>query len=121
MPLEMAMLAKEHGNKIVAITSKEQTANYPSRHASGKKLIDLADLILDNRVPSGDGLMRIDGNLTGPVSSISGMVLVNLIATEGMKQAASAGVKLPVYFSQNIDGFSNEELYTLYEDRIKHL
>jgi uncharacterized phosphosugar-binding protein len=121
MPLEMAMLAKEHGNKIVAITSKEQTANYPSRHASGKKLIDLADLVLDNRVPSGDGLMRIDGNLTGPVSSISGMVLVNLIATEGMKQAASAGVKLPVYFSQNIDGFSNEELYTMYEDRIKHL
>jgi uncharacterized phosphosugar-binding protein len=121
MPIEMAMLAHDHGNKIIAITSKEQSAKYPSRHPSGKKLSEWADLVLDNRVPSGDGLMHVDGELTGPVSSVSGMVLVNLVATEGMKQAAAAGVKLPVYFSQNIDGFSNEELYARYENRIRHL
>jgi uncharacterized phosphosugar-binding protein len=121
MPLEMAMLARKHGNKIIVITSHEQTEKYPSRHPSGKKLRDLADLVLDNKVPTGDGLMRIAGNLTGPVSSVSGIMLVNIVATEGMKLAAAAGVKLPVYFSQNIDGFSNEELYALYEDRIKHL
>ena len=38
-----------------------------------------------------------------------------------MKIAADQGAKLPIYFSQNIDGFSNEELYGLYEGRIKHL
>jgi uncharacterized phosphosugar-binding protein len=121
MPLEMAMLARENRNKIIAITSLEQSTKYPSRHPSGKKLMDVADIVLDNRVPSGDGLMHIGGNLTGPVSSMAGIFLVNLVATEGMKQAAAAGVKLPVYFSQNIDGYSNEELYALYESRIKHL
>jgi uncharacterized phosphosugar-binding protein len=121
MPLEMAMQARANGNKIVAITSLEQSAKYPSRHPSGKKLMDVADIVLDNRVPSGDGLMHIDGNLTGPVSSMAGIFLVNLVATEGMKKAATAGVKLPVYFSQNIDGYSNEELYTRYGNRIKHL
>lgn len=121
MPLEMAVRAKKEGLKVIGITSMIQTVDYPSRHSSGRKLYEVVDLVLNNHVPSGDGLMRIAGNLTGPVSSLAGMMLVNLIATEGMKIAAAQGVKLPVYFSQNIDGFSNEELYGLYAGRIKHL
>ncbi len=121
MPIEMAQIAKQKGLKVIAITSLEQSAKYPSRHPSGQKLMDLADLVLDNRVPSGDGVMQIDGNLVGAVSTISGVFLVNLVATEGMKLATAQGVKLPIYFSQNIDGFSNEELYGMYKDRVKHL
>lgn len=121
MPLEMAMRAKREGLKVIAITSMNQTRMYPSRHSSGQKLFEIADLVLDNHVPSGDGLMRIGGNLTGPISSLAGFMLINLIATEGMKIATAQGVKLPIYFSQNIDGYSNEELYRMYEGRIKHL
>lgn len=121
MPIEMAMQAREFGLRVIAITSLEQSSRYPSRHFSGKKLMDLADLVLDNRVPSGDGILQIAGNQTGAASSISGMFLVNLVATEAMKIAAARGVRLPIYFSQNIDGFSNEELYARYEGRVKHL
>lgn len=121
MPIEMAMIAKEKGLKVIAITSLTQSKKYPSRHKSGKKLYQIADLVLDNKVPSGDGLMMIDGHKTGPPSSVSGMVLVNTIASEAMKLAVAKGVNLPVYFSQNIDGFSNEDLYEMYEGRIKHL
>ena len=121
MPIEMAMRAKREGLKVIGITSMLQTKQYPSRHSSGKKLYEVADLVLNNYVPSGDGLMDIAGNLTGPISTLAGVMLVNLIATEGMKIAAQTDVKLPIYFSQNIDGYSNEELYELYEGRIKHL
>lgn len=121
MPIEMALLAKQHGLKVIAITSIAQSSAYPSRHPSGKKLMDVADLILDNKVPPGDGLLRIDGHLTGAASSLAGIFLVNLIATEAMKIAVTHGVKLPVYYSQNVDGFSNETLYERYKDRIKHL
>jgi uncharacterized phosphosugar-binding protein len=121
MPLEMAMRAKKEGVKVIAITSLEQSKKYPSRHPSGKKLYEVADLVIDNCVPSGDGLMHIDGNLTGPASSLSGIVIVNTISTEAMKLAAAQGIKLPVYYSQNIDGYSNEELYLKYESRVKHL
>ncbi len=121
MPIEMAMRARAEGLKVIAITSLQQSRKYPSRHSSGKKLFEIADIVLDNHVPPGDGLMRIGGNLTGPVSSIAGMMLINLIATEGMKKAAASNVKLPVYHSQNIDGFSNDELYALFAHRIKHL
>ena len=121
MPIEMAMRAKSEGLKVIGITSLTQSKKYPSRHSSGKKLFEIVDIVLDNHVPSGDGLMRIDGSLTGPISSVAGITLVNLLATEGMKKAAERQIKLPVYFSQNIDGFSNEELYDLFEGRIKHL
>ena len=121
MPVEMAMIAKEMGIKTIAITSLEQSKQYPSRHPSGKKLYEIADLVLDNRVPSGDGLLKIGGNLTGAASTLSGVFLINLVATEAMKIADAKGIKLPIYHSQNIDGFSNETLYEKYTGRIKHL
>lgn len=121
MPIEMAMRAKKEGLKVIAITSLTQSKSYPSRHASGKRLCDVADLVIDNHVPSGDGLMEAQGKLVGPASSIAGMLLVNTITTEAMKIAAAKGVQLPIYHSQNIDGYSNEELYQRYEDRVKHL
>lgn len=121
MPVEMAMIAKEKGIKSIAITSLEQSKKYPSRHPSGKKLYEIADLVLDNCVPPGDGLLDIGGNLTGAASTLSGIFLINLIATEAMKIASAKGAKLPIFHSQNIDGFSNEELYEKYASRIKLL
>jgi uncharacterized phosphosugar-binding protein len=99
----------------------EQSKKYPSRHPSGKKLYEIADLVLDNCVPPGDGLLDIGGNLTGAASTLSGIFLINLIATEAMKIASAEGAKLPIFHSQNIDGFSNEELYEKYASRIKLL
>lgn len=121
MPIEMAMRAKAEGVKTIAITSLTQSKQYPSRHASGQKLYELVDLVIDNGVPSGDGLMQIGSHLTGPVSSMAGILLVNTIATEAMKLAAAHGTSLPIYHSQNVDGPSNEELYAKYESRVKHL
>jgi uncharacterized phosphosugar-binding protein len=121
MPIEMALIAKEKGLKVLAITSMEQTQKFPSRHSSGLKLYEIADLVIDNRVPSGDGLLNIDGTLTGAISSLAGIFIVNLIASEGMKIAVERGIKLPIYYSQNIDGYSNESLYQKYGGRIKHL
>lgn len=121
MPVEMAMIAREKGIKSIAITSLEQSKKYPSRHPSGKKLYEIADLVLDNCVPPGDGLLEIGGNLTGAASTLSGVFLINLIATEAMKIANSKGTKLPIFHSQNIDGFSNEELYEKFASRIKLL
>ena len=121
MPIEMAQMAKDNGNKVIAITSMEQSKKYPVRIEGQKKLFEIADLVLDNCVPPGDGMLEIGGELTGAASTISGCFIVNLIATEAMKMAVYQGVKIPVYFSQNIDGFDNDYLYKKYKNRIKHL
>ena len=121
MPIEMAERAKANGNKVIAITSVEQSKKYPVRIKGQKKLYEIADWVIDNCVPPGDGMLKIGGELTGAASTIAGCFIVNLIATEAMKRASDQGVKLPVYYSQNIDGFDNEALYDRYQDRIKHL
>lgn len=121
MPIEMAMKAKSEGLKTIGITSLTQSSTYPSRHPSGKKLMDVVDLVMDNKVPSGDVTLDIGGYRTGPASTISGVLLVNTIMTEACKIAYQAGIKLPLYHSQNIDGYSNEALYGKFEGRVKHL
>ena len=117
----MAQLAKENGNKVIAITSLTQSKTFPPRIANQPKLYEIADLVLDNNVPTGDGLLNIGADLTGAASTIAGCFLVNLIATEATKKAHSQGVQLPIFYSQNVDGFSNEALYERFSGRIKHL
>lgn len=121
MPVEMAQLAKANGNKVIAITSLAQSKANPSRISNQPKLFEVADLVLDNNVPIGDGLLKIGSDLTGAASTLAGCFLVNLIDTEAMKKAHSNGIKLPIFYSQNIDGFNNEELYERFSSRIKHL
>ena len=121
MPIEMAEMAKANGNKVMAISSLAQSQKYPTRIQGQKKLYEIADLVIDNCVPPGDGLLQIGGELTGAASTIAGCFIVNLIATEAMKLAAENGVKLPIYCSQNIDGYDNETLYKKYENRIKQI
>ena len=121
MPIEMAELAKANGNKVIAITSIKQSKKYPARIEGQKKLYEIVDLVIDNCVKPGDGMLKIGGELTGAASTIAGCFIVNLLATEAMKIAADKGVKLPLYYSQNIDGFDNDTLYDRYKDRIKHL
>ena len=121
LPIEMAMKAKKEGLKVIAITSLAHSKNYESRHKSKKKLYDIADLVIDNCVPSGDGVINIDDLTYGPASSVLGMIIVNIISTEAVKTNIARGIKTPIFHSQNIDETENVELYKKFESRIKHL
>ena len=52
--IEAAMYAKERGVKVVVITSMENYRNNAPRHSSGKKLVDFADVAIDNGAPPED-------------------------------------------------------------------
>ena len=121
IPIEMAMKAKEEGLNVIAITSLEQSQKYESRHKSEKKLYEIADLVIDNCVPSGDGVMEIDQKLIGPASSVLGILIVNILSTEAIKINTKKGISVPVFQSQNIDETNNDELYKRFESRAKHL
>ncbi len=41
LPVEVAMIARENGLKVIAITSVAHSTSVTSRHSSGKKLLDL--------------------------------------------------------------------------------
>jgi len=61
VPVEMAKIASERGIKIIGITSYEYTKNVGSRHPSGKKMYEFADVVLDNKVPKGDAMVEAEG------------------------------------------------------------
>ena len=120
MPIEMAMRCRKEGIYVVAITSLKQSSAMTSRHPSGKRLFELADCVLDNCTPSGDGCLNINGYVTGAVSSIASMFLVNTITSEALKIVTAKGFKPYVFQSQNVDGFDNDAIYKHFEGRIKH-
>jgi len=121
VPVEMAILAKEKGLTLITITSLNHSRNSQSRHKSGKKVYQLADLVIDNCVPIGDSLLEINGIKTGPGSTIAGALILNSILVKTLQKLAEESYPLPVYQSQNIDGISNEDLFNKYSDLVKYL
>ncbi len=120
MPIEMAQRAKAEGVYTIALTNLKQSKNTTSRHPSGKKLYEVVDFVLDTCVAEGDSMMEIAGVKTGPGSSIGSMLILNTIVNEALKILGEQGEELPVFQSQNVDGFDNDALYNKYEDRVKH-
>lgn len=120
MPIEMAMRCKKEGVFVVAVTSLKQSEKMVSRHPSGKRLFEVADVVLDNCAPSGDGCLNINGYITGAVSSIASMFMLNTVTSEAIKIVTDKGFKPYIFQSQNVDGFDNDAIYEHYKGRAKH-
>jgi len=120
MPIEMAMRAKKEGVYTVAMTNLKQSQKTTSRHPSGKRLFECVDCIIDSCVPEGDAMMTVGNVKTAPGSTVSGVVILNTIVNEALQILAKEGCELPVFQSQNVDGFNNDAIYAKYEDRVKH-
>ncbi len=93
VPVEMAELFQQRGIKVVAIISKQHSEASTSRHASGKKLQDFADLVLDTGAPVGDAMVNIAGLETpvAPGSTVGGCTLVNCLKAEVAARLTQAG------------------------------
>ena len=93
VPVEMAELFQRRGIKVVAIISRKHSEASTSRHTSGKKLQDFADLVLDTGAPVGDAMVTVDGLDTpvAPGSTIGGCALINSIKAEVAARLTKAG------------------------------
>ena len=93
VPIEMAALFQQRGVKVVALISKRHAEASASKHPSGKKLADFADLILDTGAPVGDAMVTIPGLPTpvSPGSTIGGCLLINAIKAEVAARLTRAG------------------------------
>jgi uncharacterized phosphosugar-binding protein len=93
VPIEMAEGFRKRGLKVVAIVSLQHSLASPSRHRSGKRMQDFADVVLDTGAPPGDAMVRIP-NLEFPVSpgsTVGGCLLVNAIKAEVAARLTAAG------------------------------
>lgn len=125
VPIEMALLAKENGLKVIAITSVNVSASLKSRHSSGLKLMDVADIVIDNCLKDGDAVLEIPGTgqKVGAVSSIAAMYITQRIILSVINEFLKDGKVPPVYMSANIPGGDehNAKLIKKYKQKIRRL
>ena len=126
--IEMAEGAKKRGLGVIALLSKAHCAQAKPAHPSGKKLIDVADVVLDNGAPIGDSLLAIEGckNKTGPMSTLGGAMVMNMLRCEVAQRLMDRGIE-PVFLPshQFVGSRSVEEqleyFYAQYAKRVAPL
>lgn len=71
--MDMAIEAKKMGLTVIAVTSVSYSSSVQSEHSSGKRLFEVADLVIDNCSCFGDAMLEIEGTSSrfGPSSGIS--------------------------------------------------
>jgi uncharacterized phosphosugar-binding protein len=115
----MAIAARERGIRTIGITALRYTRRVQSRHPSGKKLADLCEIVLDNGAPEGDAVVEIPGfpQKVGPLSSLTGIAIVNALAAEVVARLVKRGVTPPVFMSANLDGGEEHNARLLAQNR----
>lgn len=98
--IDMALGAKERGLPVVAVTSVAHQQATESRHSSGKRLCEVADIVIDNCTPPGDATVEIEGcnARVSPGSSLAAVTIVqtlNALTAEKLVQRGYAPLILP--------------------------
>ncbi|MEI7055424.1 SIS domain-containing protein [Nocardioides sp. CCNWLW239] len=124
----IALRAKEEGHKVIAVTSLEHTNAVTPKHPSGKRLADIADVVIDNLAPFGDATVPVGavgpegdaGVMGGAVSSITAAYIAQLLTIGAAATLQAAGETPPLYLSANIPGGDehNDALKARYGERI---
>lgn len=117
-PIELALEAKKRGADVIAITSVAHSNATTSRHASGKHLLDIADVVIDNCGVPGDCAIKMEGLDTAvcPTSSIANAFIVQAISVQCARYIMEYGEKPPVFVSLNSEGTEhvNDEYFAKY-------
>ena len=104
--IDMAVAARARPLKVIGITAMAYSKGVASRHPSGKKLFELCDVVIDNCAPLGDAAVAVPGfaQKTGPLSSLTGIAIVNALVAEVVAALVARGMEPPVFLSANLDG-----------------
>lgn len=120
--VEMALIAKAAGHKVIALTSLEHSRAITSRHPSGSRLFELADVVIDNAAPHGDAILPMpDGSAVCALSSIANAAIAQAIVAEVTARLLERGVEPPIYRSANVEGgdVHNDAWEARYAGRIR--
>ncbi len=122
VPIEMAQIARERGIKVIGVTSRAYTEAVDSRHPSGKKMYEFADVVLDNKVDKGDAVLQDDRvpQKFVPASGVTSTALLQALVAATIEEVLRRGITPPVYLAANVDGgFEyNQRLLAQNKDRI---
>jgi uncharacterized phosphosugar-binding protein len=104
--IDIARKARQLGMKVIVSGSAAAFADKQSRHSSGKKLFELADVVIDTCVPAVDASVDLEGHQDriGPVSTMAFVTVVWMTITTVAEILAKRGVRLHIHPSHNVPG-----------------
>jgi uncharacterized phosphosugar-binding protein len=121
-PIEAALYAKERGLTVITVSSLANAAVARATHSSGKKLSDIADIVIDNCVAPEDS--QVDIGRPEKVAAGSTMavvfVVMALVAETGARLVAK-GHPLTTFVSPNVPGIApdhNPRVFEAYARRL---
>ena len=125
VPIEMAMGSRRQGIPVVVVTAIDHSMAGPSRHSSGTRLLDHADVVIDICIPVGDAAVELDGveAPVGPVSTIANTAIVNEIKVQTAELLAARGALPSILTSASVIGLDRSaELFDdAYRDYARRL
>ncbi len=124
VPVEMAIAGKAAGMTVIAVISAAY-AEAATLGAAGKKLGEVADIVIDNKGIAGDAIVLVgeSGLRVAPTSTVTGAFILDAIVAEVSARLHAEGLPLPVYVSANVPGAAdhNRELIARFRERNPHL
>jgi uncharacterized phosphosugar-binding protein len=126
VPVDVALGAKARGLRVIAVIAAAYSTLIPSEHSSGRKLADIADLVIDNCALPGDSMVAVPGvdGKVGPGSTIGNTAVVNTLKVLVAQDLAARGQPpLVLASSYEIGAEASrarfEATYDDYRDRVK--
>lgn len=124
--IDMALGAKKRGMKVIAVLAAAYSEVLASEHSSGKKLADIADLVIDNCALPGDSMVEVPGVdvKVGPGSTIGNTAVVNCLKVLVAEKLAAGG-QMPLVLASAFEMGAEaskrrfEEAYNDYRERVK--
>jgi uncharacterized phosphosugar-binding protein len=101
--IDVALGARQRGMPVMAVVSLDHSGKSVSRHSSGRKLAEIADVTIDNCTPAGDAMVSIDGlnDPIGPGSTIGFAAVANAIKSQTAELLVALGAP-PMVLSSSI-------------------
>jgi uncharacterized phosphosugar-binding protein len=125
VPVEMALEGKQRGLTVMALTSLRHSQTVAARHPNGKRLFEVADIVLDTCGEPGDAVVAYPGfaGKVAPTSLLAGSYIINSLVCRVVELFLAHGLTPPIYLSANLPGGDehNRALAAKYRGRIRGL
>ena len=118
--VDLAFEAKQLGLKLILITSMSYAVSVDPVHSSGKKLYEIADIVLDNCAPAAEAMMEVEGVEARlcAASGLSAAFIMWSVTTVVVEELLARGIAPGVFKSHNYPGgpeFNRDYVVPQYE------
>ncbi len=123
--LDIALKCKEIGMTVVGITSLPHSSQVDSRHSSGQRLFEAADITIDTGVDLADASIQVEGldARLGPTSTPLAIAVAHAIVASTAELLTNRGYAAHVMISPNTSSrdAANENNDLVYEELWRRL